>query len=147
MHRRHAQSVYDAALLEYNNSIRESLSTAMHPHSGGLLLRIFFLVWIPLYLQFVLMMVVLHMTHLKSSLQFSRVNQHLNHTIFAFKSSKIKYFLKDNVFKLFMNQMDNFLAPKLNFHGFFSSGCFIELWRILISKGSLSSHFPHFNNI
>ena len=32
MHRRHAQSVYDAAFLEYINSICESLSTALHPH-------------------------------------------------------------------------------------------------------------------
>ena len=38
MHRRHAQSVYDAALLEYNDSIRESLSTEMHPHKSLLLL-------------------------------------------------------------------------------------------------------------
>ena len=28
----HAQSVYDVALLEYNNSIHEVLSTAIHPH-------------------------------------------------------------------------------------------------------------------
>ena len=30
MHRHHAQYVYDAALLEYNNSFRKSLSTAVH---------------------------------------------------------------------------------------------------------------------
>ena len=32
MHRRHAHFVYDGALLEYNNDIRDSLSTAMHPY-------------------------------------------------------------------------------------------------------------------
>ena len=36
MHRRHAQSVYDAVLLEYNNSICGSLSTVMHPHKSFL---------------------------------------------------------------------------------------------------------------
>ena len=30
MHRRRAHFVYDVALLEYNNSIRDSLSTAIH---------------------------------------------------------------------------------------------------------------------
>ena len=32
IHRCHAQSVYDAALLEHNNSIRELLLTSIHPH-------------------------------------------------------------------------------------------------------------------
>ena len=41
LHRRHAQYVYDAALLEYNNGIRESLSTAMHPHKWWSTLKTF----------------------------------------------------------------------------------------------------------
>ena len=41
MHRRHAQSVYDAALLEYNNSIREILSPAMHLHKLWFTLKTF----------------------------------------------------------------------------------------------------------
>ena len=41
MHRRRAQSVFDAALLEYNNSIRESLSTAMYPHKWWSTLKAF----------------------------------------------------------------------------------------------------------
>ena len=41
MHRRHAQSVYDAALLEYNNDIRESLSTALHPLKWWFTLKTF----------------------------------------------------------------------------------------------------------
>ena len=41
--RRHTQSVYDAALLKYNNSIRESLSTAMHPRNWWSTLSTFLL--------------------------------------------------------------------------------------------------------
>ena len=38
---RHAQSVYDAALLEYNNGICESLSTALKPHKCRFILKTF----------------------------------------------------------------------------------------------------------
>ena len=41
VHRCHAQSIYDTALLEYNNSICESLSTAMHPHKWWSTLKTF----------------------------------------------------------------------------------------------------------
>ena len=41
MFRHNAQSVYDAALLEYNNSIHESLSTAIHPHKWWSTLKTF----------------------------------------------------------------------------------------------------------
>ena len=41
VHRRHAQYVYDAALLEYNNDIRQSLSTALHPHKWWSTLKTF----------------------------------------------------------------------------------------------------------
>ena len=40
MYRRYAQSIYDAALFEYNNNIRESLS-AMHPHKCWSTLKTF----------------------------------------------------------------------------------------------------------
>ena len=70
VHRRHVQSFYDAALLEYNNCIRDSLSTAMQPHSGGLLLKHFFLARIPVYL------VLLHMTNLKWQSVFCRFSEY-----------------------------------------------------------------------
>ena len=86
MHRRHAQSVYDASLLEYN-SIYESLSTAML--YSGLLLRLFF--------------------------QELNLFPNPKLTYFAFKSYKIKYYPKDlnpyasfdphNNFTLFLNKM------------------------------------------
>ena len=41
VHRCHVQSVYNAVLLEYNNRIRESLSTAMHPHKWWSTLKTF----------------------------------------------------------------------------------------------------------
>ena len=37
----HAQSVYAAALLEYSNGIRDSFSTAMHPHKWWSTLKTF----------------------------------------------------------------------------------------------------------
>ena len=43
MHKRHAQLIYDAALLKYNSIICDSLSTALHPHKWWSILKIFHL--------------------------------------------------------------------------------------------------------
>ena len=37
MQRRHAQSVYDVELLEYNNTIYDLFSTVLHPHWWSIL--------------------------------------------------------------------------------------------------------------
>ena len=109
-HRRHAQSVYDASLLEYNNSIRELLSTAMHPHKWWATLKSFFLVLISLYIPFGLMIVLLHMTHLKWQkffLQLIRMNRVIRNSIILQLIFKILIF-----FIYFLIVWDKILSKK-----------------------------------
>ena len=93
-HTFYAHYVYDVALFEFNNSIHESLSTAMHPHK-----------WWFFY-----------------SFQIKQSDQKLNlppncfpKPTFTFKSVEIKYYLKDlnshgglhpdSTFPLFLNKL------------------------------------------
>ena len=104
-----------------------------------------------------------HMPHLKFQkffLQFSKIKRELNSkfTYFAFKSSEIRYYLKDPkshigldshwIFPLFMNKMAVFLAPKLakHFRCLNTAGSFPVLWTTAnltqIPKNSSRSQFP-----
>ena len=156
-HRRHAESVYNVARNEYNNVIRESLSTASQPRKWWSTLKTF-LFGVDSSLPPIrsedgsVTSDPSKMAEVFSSVfQRKQSDQILDlpptcfplpkFTCFAFKSIEVKQYLKDldsqggsdpnNIFPLFLKETADLLAPKLAkiFRDLMRSGSFPESWR------------------